>query len=121
MFFESVISFTEVSERIIYWENYLNRYPNSKLFYKSKEYYSEYLNDYLFGMDNTPTYDFETKLILDETKKEFNRFIKANPKSKSARIVNLFLENSSKLYGDGNKDLSDLIANAVLNTFKPTK
>jgi hypothetical protein len=101
------ITFEEVSNRVLYWENFLTKYPKSKLFNNARELFGTYLMDYLFGMDNTPTIDTEKKELYPENIKEFNRYITKNPTLISAKIVKLMLDNFDK-YDDSAK-LRDFI------------
>ncbi len=94
------ITFEEVSERVLYWENYLNKYPKSKLFEKAREDYINYCMNYLFGMDNTPTFEYSTNEIYPENQLEFDRFISKNPKSKLTALVNLLLTNIKNMNAD---------------------
>jgi len=56
--------------------------------------YNNYLYDYLFGMDNTPTYEHSDRTIYPENKEEFRRIIKKYPNSnvakKSKELMDLF-------------------------------
>ncbi len=94
------ITFEEVSERVLYWENFLNKYPKSKLFEKAREDYINYCMNYLFGMDNTPTFEYSTNEIYPENQLEFDRFISKNPKSKLTALVNLLLTNIKNMNAD---------------------
>lgn len=94
------ITFEEVSVRVLYWENYLNKYPKSKMFEKAREEYLNYCTNYLFGMDNTPTFEYSTNEIYPENQLEFDRFISKNPKSKLTALVNLLLTNIKKMNAD---------------------
>lgn len=75
------ISWKELGDRVIFWEDFIKKYPNSSLVNKAKETYDDYLYDYLFGMDNTPTFEYSTGVLYDENKEEFKRIIKKYPKS----------------------------------------
>ena len=89
-----VIPWNELGERTIFWENFIKKYPQSSLIPKVKEIYNNYLYDYLFGMDNTPTFERADGKLYDENRQEFNRIIKKYPNSnvarKSREIINLF-------------------------------
>ena len=88
-----VISWKELGERTVFWENFIKKYPTSPLISRVKEMYNNYLYDYLFGMDNTPTHEFSDGTIYDENREEFNRIIKKYPNSdvakKSKEIMSL--------------------------------
>ncbi|WP_286968902.1 hypothetical protein [Flavobacterium sp. UBA4854] len=90
-----VISFKELGDRIISWENFMTKYPDSKLIPSVKEEYKNYQMDYLVGQDNTPTAERATdeKYIYPENIQEFDRFVKKYPKSPTAPLISLFKEN----------------------------
>lgn len=93
-----IISWEQLGDRLIFWENFMNKYPESRLIKTVKQDYNDYLSDYLLGMDNTPTYEREpdkgTGKLNDENKTEFNRMIKKYPNSNTAKkakeIITLF-------------------------------
>ncbi len=84
-----IISWEQLGNRLIFWESFMNKYPESKLIKTVKQDYNYYLSDYLLGMDNTPTYerepDKETGKLNDENRAEFNRIIKKYPNSNAAK------------------------------------
>ncbi|WP_369014367.1 hypothetical protein [Flavobacterium anhuiense] len=90
-----VISFKDLGDRVISWENFMTKYPDSKLISSVKEEYKNYQMDYLVGQDNTPTAEKATdeKYIYPENIQEFNRFMKKYPKSPTVPLINLFMEN----------------------------
>lgn len=89
-----VISWKELGERTVFWENFIKKYPKSSLIPRVKEIYNNYLHDYLFGMDNTPTHEHSDGILYDENREEFNRIIKKYPNSnvakKSKELISLF-------------------------------
>lgn len=80
-----VISWKELGERTVFWENFIKKYPKSPLISRVKEMYNNHLHDYLFGMDNTPTYEHSDGTLYDENREEFNRIIKKYPNSNVAK------------------------------------
>ena len=90
-----VISFKDLGDRIISWENFMTKYPDSNLIASVKEQYKNYQMDYLVGQDNTPTAERATdeNYIYPENIQEFNRFMKKYPKSPTVPLINLFMEN----------------------------
>ncbi|WP_175622303.1 tetratricopeptide repeat protein [Chryseobacterium schmidteae] len=83
-----LITWEELGERVIFWENFVKKYPNSSLIKTAKEDYSTYLSDYLFGMDKTSTYERyseQPEKLYDENREEFNRIIKKYPNSNVAK------------------------------------
>jgi hypothetical protein len=89
-----VVSFKEVGDRTIFWENFIKKYPESRLNYKAKEMYNNYLADYLFGLDNTPTHEHSDGTIYAENRAEFSRLMKQHPNSNVAKrtkeLISLF-------------------------------
>ena len=115
-----VITFTELGERINNWESFLNKYPKFELLDEVKSSLINYRQDYIFGLDNTPTFerDFESQTennkkisyIYDENQKEFNRFIKKYPNSPTSKLIKLFIENHKKMQEEA---LFELIRNEI--------
>ena len=115
-----VITFTELGERINNWESFLNKYPKFELLDEVKSSLVYYRQDYIFGLDNTPTFerDFESQTednkkisyIYDENQKEFNRFIKKYPNSPTSKLIKLFIENHKKMQEEA---LFELIRNEI--------
>lgn len=91
-----MISFKELGDRIGVWENFIAKYPKTSLLQKLKEDYKYYQQDYLFGMDNTPTIeraDPANLFIYPENIDEFSRFKKKYPKSPTNKLIDIFLQN----------------------------
>lgn len=97
-----IISFKDIGDRIISWENFIDKYPDSKLIKSVKDEYKRYQMDYLMGMDNTPTFETaaDEKYIYPENIQEFDRFLKKYPKSPTIPLIQLFKENfkNEKIY-----------------------
>lgn len=115
-----VITFTELGERIINWEAFISKYPKFELLDEVKTSLIHYRHDYIFGLDNTPTFerDFENQTednkkisyIYDENQKEFNRFIEKHPNSPTSKLIKLFIENHKKMQEEA---LFELIRNEI--------
>ncbi|OCA72054.1 hypothetical protein BBI01_07825 [Chryseobacterium artocarpi] len=80
-----LITWEELGDRLIEWENFINKYPKSPLIKTAKENYRNYLLDYLLGMDSSRIYDSEEGKIYDDIKEEYNRIIKKYPNSQTAK------------------------------------
>ena len=63
------ISLEELGDRIVTWENFLEKYPNSKLNDKVNNICNSYRRDYILGVPGG-IYDYK------ESTEEYNRFIK---------------------------------------------
>lgn len=94
-----MISWEELGNRLIFWENFIKKYPKSSLIPRVKEQYNNYLHDYLLGMDNTPTYENSDGTLYDENRAEYNRIIKKYPGSytskRAQQSLNLFDSHTS--------------------------
>ncbi|AZA76699.1 hypothetical protein EG347_03780 [Chryseobacterium sp. G0186] len=80
-----LITWEELGDRLIFWENFMNKYPKSPLVKTVKQDYHNYLLDYLLGMDSDPIYDREDGKLLDDKKDEYNRIIKKYPNSNTVK------------------------------------
>lgn len=80
-----LITWEELGDRLMTWENFMNKYPKSPLIKSVKEDYNNYLLDYLLGMDSDRIYDNEAGRIYDDKREEYNRIIKKYPNSNTAK------------------------------------
>lgn len=97
------ITFKELGDRIISWENFIKKYPKSELVKEVKLFLKNYQYDYIFGLDNTLTFERDFKnqtetnkkilYINDENNEEFKRYLKLYPNSPTSKLINLFIEN----------------------------
>ena len=90
------ITFKELADRIIVWENFMKKYPAADKDLKKnvKEKVLQYRNAYILGLDNTPTMSSgKNPSILEKNNREFDRFVKAYPKSPTAETIKYFQKN----------------------------
>ncbi|WP_160139867.1 hypothetical protein [Chryseobacterium sp. c4a] len=80
-----LITWEELGERLIIWENFINKYPKSSLIKKAKDNYHNYLLDYLLGMDSDRIYDSEEGKIYDDKREAYNMLIKKYPNSATVK------------------------------------
>ena len=83
-----LISFQQLGNRIITWQNYLNKYPSSPLQAEAKFSYHLYFNTFLTGLDNSPISNGD--ILLPEIKQVYLDFISRNKDNESGRIVEKF-------------------------------
>ena len=111
-----LVSFEEIGERIVTWESFLNQYPDTKLNIKVNALLNSYREDYLLGMDNTPTLDGgydNIPITVDEVaKKEYDRFMKKYPNSPTVELIKYFIENYK------NKNIYELIKSKIFEKFE---
>lgn len=80
-----LITWEELGDRLIEWENFINKYPKSQLIKKAKDNYHNYLLDYLLGMDSDRIYNNEEGKIYDDKREAYNTLIKKYPNSAVAK------------------------------------
>ena len=83
-----LISFKLLGDRIIAWENYLDKYPSSPLSAEAKFSYHLYLNTFITGLDNSPVANED--ILLPEMKNVYLDYINRNNNSESGKIVEKF-------------------------------
>lgn len=79
------ITLEELGDRIVTWENFLEKYPNSKLNDKVNNICNSYRRDYILGVPDG-IYDYR------ESAEEYNRFIKKYPDSPTTELLGYYLE-----------------------------
>lgn len=88
------ISWQQLGERILVREKFIKKFLKSNLKTDVKTQLKEYLYDYFFGSENTKTISegvFEKSVL-----KDFKHFIKENPDSKTATMINNMVRCSRK-------------------------
>ena len=98
------ITLEELGDRIVTWENFLEKYPNSKLNDKVNNICNSYRRDYILGVPGG-IYDYK------ESAEEYNRFIKKYPDSPTTELLGYYLEevNLDKPEDNDSEDLSKMI------------
>jgi tetratricopeptide (TPR) repeat protein len=82
-----LISFNELYERVITWEKFLNANPNFFLKQQAQFYYEHYFSTLLTGMDNSRTFNIETKELLPEVKDLYEQIIEQKDTLKTTKII----------------------------------
>ena len=98
------ITLEELGDRIVTWENFLEKYPNSKLNDKVNNICNSYRRDYILGVPGG-IYDYK------ESAEEYNRFIKKYPDSPTTELLGYYLEevNLDKPEDNDSEALSKMI------------
>lgn len=68
-----LITFDQLADRIIKTENYIRNYPDSISKEEMLRLYGGYLKLYMEGVDNTPIYDYETGIIIDQVLESYKK------------------------------------------------
>lgn len=77
-----MISWDELLQRALNQEKFINKYKNSIKINDIKELYKKYTTFVLYGTDNTPIFDYDTKILSPEAKVSYIKAIKTNNNSK---------------------------------------
>ena len=93
-----LVPYDKIADRLLTWENFLKKYPNSDLAEIANEKCNTYRRIYILGSDNAPTREGgwennELFYIPENNLKEFNRFIEKYPDSPTVELVKFYLEN----------------------------
>ena len=93
-----LVSYDKIADRLLTWENFLKKYPNSNLAEIANEKCNIYRRIYILGSDNAPTREGgwennELFYIPENNLKEFNRFIEKYPDSPTVELVRFYLDN----------------------------
>ena len=111
-----LVSYDKIADRLLTWENFLKKYPNSDLAEIANEKCNIYRRIYILGSDNAPTREGgwennELFYIPENNLKEFNRFIEKYPDSPTVELVKFYLENYK------NKDVETLLNEKIDKEF----
>ena len=95
---EILVSHEKIADRILAWEEFQKKYPNSDFIATADIEANVYRRAYILGAYNLHTREGgsekpELYYIPDNILKEFNRFIQANPNSPTVEYINFYLEN----------------------------
>ena len=93
-----LVPYDKIADRLLTWENFLKKYPNSDLAEIANEKCNTYRRIYILGSDNAPTREGgwennELFYIPENNLKEFNRFIEKHPDSPTVELIKFYLEN----------------------------
>ena len=93
-----------IADKVINWEKFLEKYPDSKLKKKANDICYSYRGDYIIALTSLPTTEALKNGKINEDVKELNRFIKKYPNSTTTEIIKYYLENYK------NEDIRDMLA-----------
>ena len=96
-----------IADRIVAWEKFLEKYPDSKLKGKAQNIYYTYRAGYIIRLTSSETKESLMDGKANEAVKEFNRFIKKYPNSPTSDIIKYYLENYKE------EDINTLISKKI--------
>lgn len=110
-----VISWEEVLKRALNQEKYIAQHKNSIKIDEVKALYKKYLTFTLLGLNNTPLFSYDSKLMDPDARKAYENFLKDGKDSDFIKILNDYMEqikkNDYKLTDDLDKYRKDIIDN----------
>jgi len=100
-----IISTKELIERMLFWEHFARSNKGFELPEYAQEEFENNLFYLMFGMDNTPIFDWNSQphKIKPELTKEFERIIGKYPESVSIKYLEdylIFIEDNSFIYSE---------------------
>ncbi|PTX08689.1 hypothetical protein C8P65_101357 [Capnocytophaga leadbetteri] len=104
-----MISWDELGTLLLNESNFIKKYPNSKKLKEVKLCYADDVITFIFGIDNTPSFE------IPVARKTMKAFVSKNPEALATPLVKIYLENTKvnkngmTVYKDENKNLYDLI------------
>ena len=93
-----------IADKVINWEKFLEKYPDSKLEEKANNIYYSYRDDYILALTSSQTTEVLKNGKINEDVKELNRFKNKYPNSPTTEIIKYYLENYK------NDDINDMLA-----------
>ena len=110
-----VIDWDEVLKRAINLEKFIAQYKDSIRLDDVKELYKKYLNFSLFGLDNTPLFSYDSKVMDSKTKEAYMGMLERSEESGYIRIMRDFMDivkkNDYKLTDEVSKFRESIIEN----------
>ena len=82
-----------IADKVINWEKFLEKYPDSKLRKKANDICYSYRDDYILALTSSQTTEALKNGKINEGVKELNRFINKYPNSPTTEIIKYYLEN----------------------------
>ena len=115
-YFEDSNSFDKyleiIADKIVAWEKFLEKYPNSKLKRKAQNMSYTYRAGYIFRLTSSETRESLMNGKANDAVKEFNRFIKKYPNSPTTEIIKYYLENYKE------EDINTLISKKLNKNYE---
>jgi len=82
-----LIPIETLMERIITWEDFITQYPGFISISKAEDLYSQYLEAFLTGTENSKVFDPISKKLNEKSKSAFEAYIQNHPGRKSSLVV----------------------------------
>lgn len=86
------LDWDELAARVLTAENTLRQYPQSPKVDAVKARYKQYVQMYLFGLNNTPIYDWESYKLLAEVKTSYTKTAQEYADTVTGQLTKQFLD-----------------------------
>ena len=110
-----VIDWDEILKRALNQEKFITLYRDSTKLEDVKELYKKYVTFSLFGLNNTPLFSYDTKVMEAEAKEAYMGILESGNESGYIKIISDFMdlleENDYKLTDEVNKYRDSIIEN----------
>jgi len=100
-----------IADKVINWENFLEKYPDSKLKEKAQNICCTYRDDYILALTSSQTTEVLKNGKINKDVKELNRFKNKYPNSPTTEIIKYYLENYK------NDDINDMLADKNIEIY----
>ena len=100
-----------IADKVINWEKFLEKYPDSKLKKKANDICYSYRGDYIIALTSLSTTEALKNGKINEDVKELNRFKNKYPNSPTTEIIKYYLENYK------NDDINDMLADKNIEIY----
>ena len=100
-----------IADKVINWENFLEKYPDSKLKEKAQNICYTYRDDYILALTSSQTTEVLKNGKINKDVKELNRFKNKYPNSPTTEIIKYYLENYK------NDDINDMLADKNIEIY----
>jgi len=82
-----LISFNQLYDRVVTWENFNTKYPDFFDKTDSQFYYKSYLSTLITGLDNSQPFDDKTGELIPELKRLYQKIISRDDSLNSTRVI----------------------------------
>jgi len=112
-----VIGWDEVLKRALSQEQFINQHPDSVKIDDVKQLYKKYVTFTLFGLNNTPLFSYDSKVIVDDAKSIYMKAIEDNEDSKLVYTLRGYFDvlekNNYKLTDESEKYRKSAVENIL--------
>lgn len=113
-----VIGWDKVIERALKQEQFIKQYEDYAQIGDIKQLYKKYVTFALFGLNNTPLFSYDSKVIKDNAKNVYTKAIESNKDSEFLDIIEKFMdilkENNYKLTDEADKYRKSVVESELL-------